>query len=97
LPSDYTRYHEEEDMVTSYMTDRRIEILAVVEGCDATTGGIVQARHSFIVPEIMWHKGFGQCVFEDSDGSAVVDFDKFHTLVDVPVDTAYAGHIQSHN
>ena len=41
-------YLEEKDMIAFYMSDRKMEIMAVVEGIDATTGGVVQARHSFV-------------------------------------------------
>jgi hypothetical protein len=46
----------------------------------------------------MWHKGFAQCVFEDeTDGSAVIDFSHFHSLVDVSHDSVYCGSVPSFN
>ena len=43
---------EERRMIQTYMRDRRMEILAIVEGMDAATGGVVQARHSFVCDDI---------------------------------------------
>lgn len=95
--SDSYGYLEEKDMIAFYMCDRKMEIMAVVEGIDATTGGVVQARHSFIPSEVHWHKSFAPCVFEDrSDGSAIIDFSVFHDLVNVAENAPYAGPISSH-
>lgn len=91
------RIKKEKDMISFYMQDRKMEIMAIVEGIDATTGGVVQARHSFIHSEIEWDKSFTPCVFEDSqDGSAVIDFSVFHDLIDVSTDANSSGPIQSH-
>lgn len=88
---------EEKDMIALFMADRKMEIMAIVEGIDATTGGVVQARHSFVCSEIEWDKSFAPCVFEDKgDGSAVIDFSVFHNLVDVSEDAAHSGPIPSH-
>ena len=88
---------EEKDMIALFMADRKMEIMAIVEGIDATTGGVVQARHSFVCSEIEWDKSFAPCVFEDKgDGSAVIDFSVFHHLVDVSEDAAHSGPIPSH-
>lgn len=88
---------EEKNMIALFMADRKMEIMAIVEGIDATTGGVVQARHSFVCSEIEWDKSFAPCVFEDKgDGSAVIDFSVFHNLVDVPEDASHSGPIPSH-
>jgi Inward rectifier potassium channel C-terminal domain len=88
---------EEKDMIALFMADRKMEIMAIVEGIDATTGGVVQARHSFVCSEIEWDKSFAPCVFEDKgDGSAVIDFSVFHNLVDVSEDASHSGPIPSH-
>ena len=88
---------EEKDMIALFMADRKMEIMAIVEGIDATTGGVVQARHSFVCSEIEWDKSFAPCVFEDkADGSAIIDFSVFHNLVDVSEDASHSGPIPSH-
>lgn len=94
----YSRFRVmEKDMIQEYMTDRRVEIVAIVEGTDAATGGAVQARHSFVVSEVLWDRGFAPCVFEDAeDGSALVDFSLFHELQEVEQDAAFAGVIPSY-
>ena len=90
-------YEEEKDMINFFMADRKTEILAIVEGIDATTGGVVQARHSFICSEIEWHKSFAPCVFVDKiDGSAIIDFSVFHDLIDVSEDAPHSGSVPSH-
>ena len=92
-----TATHEEEkEMVKRFMEDRKVEVLVLVEGLDATTGGPCQSRHSYVPSEIEWDKSFEKCVFEDTDGAAIIDFSVFHELVDVPVDAATCGHIPSH-
>jgi hypothetical protein len=70
---------EEREMVMRFFHDRAIEIIALVEGQDSTTGGVVQARHSYKVNEILWNTSFLPCVLQDEeDGSAVIDFSLFH-------------------
>lgn len=60
------------------------------------TGGSVQARHSYIVNEMVWDKRFEHCVYIDErDGYTMVDFEMFHSLIDAPLDAAYAGPISS--
>lgn len=87
---------EEKLMTQRYMQDRHIEIIAIVEGIDAATGGSVQARHSFLPDEIKWDKGYAPCIFEDEeDGSAIVDFSIFHDLQDVSEDAAFSGVVSS--
>jgi len=39
------RYHEEKEMIQRFMADRKMEIFAIVEGIDATTGGPCQVQH----------------------------------------------------
>jgi potassium inwardly-rectifying channel subfamily J len=94
---DETESHQEERrMVQTYMRDRRMEIVAVVEGLDATTGGVVQARHSFVCDDIKWNRSFVPCVHEeDEEGVAVIDFSVFHKLRKVPSDSPFSGVIAS--
>lgn len=87
---------EERSMVQRYMRDRQIEVIVIVEGVDAATGGMVQARHSYTSDEIEWNKSFECCVFKDPvDGCTTIDFSQFHELVDVPDDAPFAGVVHS--
>lgn len=87
---------EERSMVQRYMRDRQIEIIVIVEGVDAATGGMVQARHSYTSDEVEWNKSFECCVFKDpADGCTTIDFSQFHELVDVPDDAPFAGVVHS--
>jgi hypothetical protein len=70
----------EKNMIISYMRDRNVEIIILVEGQDALTGGIVQARHSYTIDEICWDAEFVQCVYEAPDGSPLIDYNKFHNM-----------------
>ena len=51
---------EEKRMVQAFMQDRRIEVVAIVEGTDATTGGAVQSRHSYTFDEIVWDRTYAR-------------------------------------
>ena len=87
---------EERHMVQRYMRDRQIEIIVIVEGVDAATGGNVQARHSYTSDELEWDKSFQCCVFKDpKDGCPTIDFSLFHELLDVPPDAPFAGVVHS--
>jgi len=90
------KFQQEKLMTQLYMNDRRVEIVAIVEGVDAASGGVVQARHSFTCDEIIWDKAYKPCVFEDrEDGSAIIDFSLFHELIDVSEDASFAGPVSS--
>lgn len=89
-------FAEEKAMLRKYMTDRKIEIIAIVEGTDAASGGSVQARHSYTLEDIEWDQSFERCVFEDAEGGAVIDFGKFHETKAVSADAPYSGAIPSH-
>eukprot|EP01031_Cornospumella_fuschlensis_P024997 gene24997-30196_t len=87
---------DEKTMIQRFLADRKIEIIAIVEGVDSATGGNVQARQSYTIEEIEWDKCFEYCMFEDpDDGVTTIDFDLFHKLRDVPKDAAYSGAIPS--
>ncbi|RYH05092.1 hypothetical protein EON65_45670, partial [archaeon] len=87
---------DEKNMIQRFLSDRKIEIIAIVEGVDSATGGNVQARQSYTCEEIDWDKCFEYCMFEDpDDGVTTIDFDLFHKLRDVPKDAAYSGAIPS--
>lgn len=87
---------EEREMIQRYLQDRRVEIIAVVEGIDAATGGNVQARHSYVASEIAWNQTFAYCLYEDPhDKLPTVDFERFHELVDASTDAAFCGPLPS--
>jgi hypothetical protein len=98
IPAAERRHFEEENrMVSAFMADRQMEIIAIVEGVDPTTGGTVQARHSFLaLDEVEWNRTFRNCIYSDpADGCATVDFCRFHELRPVELDVAYAGEVSS--
>ena len=83
-------------MVQRYMRDRQVEIIVIVEGVDAATGGMVQARHSYTSDEIEWDRSFQCCVFKDpKDGCTTIDFSLFHETLSVPEDAPFAGVVHS--
>eukprot|EP01035_Chromulina_nebulosa_P018187 gene18187-23846_t len=95
-PDETIQQRNERINIQNYMYDRRIEIIALIEGTDQSSGGSVQARHSYIPDEIKWYKTFVPCVFQDEiDGTAVIDFNLYHLLRDVLVDAQTPGAIAS--
>ena len=55
-----------------------------------------QARHSYTVDDVEWHKTFVPCVREEeSDGATLVDFGLVHELRDAPRDAPLAGAVCS--
>lgn len=68
------------DRIKRHLADSNIEILAIVEGTDSTSGGVVQARHSYLSRDILWNHNFSPCVSKAADGFAVIDFDSFHNV-----------------
>jgi potassium inwardly-rectifying channel subfamily J len=75
-----TTHAQEQASVMQFMRDRRAEVVVIVEGTDAATGGTVQARHSYILDDIAWNHKFPPCVREDKDGAALIDFGVFHQV-----------------
>jgi hypothetical protein len=90
------KQQEEREMIHDYMRDRQMEIIAVVEGIDSATGGVVQSRHSYVSSEIKWNKTFVPCAYEDDEeGVAVIDFSDFHKLETVYSDSSFPGVFSS--
>jgi hypothetical protein len=58
-----------------------IEIVVLVEGVDASTSHLIQARHSYTIDDVEFDKDFAPCVFPRNKGGLLVDFTKFHDLV----------------
>ena len=90
-----TREQREQDAVTQYMRDRKVEVVAIVEGVDSATGGTVQARHSYTIADIVWNHMFPPCVVEDADGAALIDFSLFHVLDPSPEGGGISGTFPS--
>jgi len=87
-------HKEEREMIQAFMRDRNVEVIAVVEGMDAATGGVVQARHSYIVDEIQWHHEHVVCVLEDPEsGGAMIDFSRFHDVAPTSMDCAFVSAV----
>jgi polyphosphate kinase 2 (PPK2 family) len=87
-------HKEEREMIQAFMRDRNVEVVAVVEGMDAATGGVVQARHSYTVDEIQWHHEHVVCVLEDPEsGGAMIDFSRFHDVAPTSMDSAFASAV----
>jgi hypothetical protein len=61
-----------------------------------STGGVVQARHSYTVAEMEWNAMFVPCVSVGPDGAAVIDFSKFHSLKKVSSNADHCGVVSSH-
>jgi len=92
----HTSQDEEKSMVQHYMEDRQVEIIAIVEGSAATSGGQVQARHSFLSSDIEWDKCFTHCMYKDpDDGCVTIDFSLYHELMPCSKDASSAGPIAS--
>lgn len=78
-PPETDAEREEREMVMRFIADRSLEIVVLVEGNDATTGGVVQARHSYTGEDILWNTSFVPCVLQDeTTGGAVIDYSLFH-------------------
>lgn len=89
-------HRAEREMVKRFMTDRRLEVIVVVEGVDETSGAAIQCIHSYISSEIEWHKMFKPSVSrDDADRAVMVDFDLFHQLKPAPFDAPSAESLSS--
>lgn len=56
----------------------------------------MQARHSYTVSEMEWNAMFVPCVSQGQDGSAVIDFSKFHSMRSVSLNASHCGVVSSH-
>jgi len=84
-------YQIEQLQIQSFLSDRDAEILILVEGVDEATSNVIQAKHSYKWDDIVWNASFAPCVKRGAPGQpfseyCIVDFDKFHDLVDAPLD-----------
>lgn len=84
-------HDEEKEEVWAYMTERKIEAMILVEGTDAITGGVVQARHSYtaVSDDIVWDHWFVDCVSEEADGGKMIDLNRFHDTIRANTETPH--------
>ena len=89
------QFEIEQREINAFMKDREAELIVLVEGIDVMTSATLQARHSYSHSDIEWDKTFAQCVTKQKRGfgkghgecgGAVIDFSKFHDLINVPAD-----------
>jgi hypothetical protein len=52
-----------EDEITHFLQDRQAEIIVFLEGTCEVTGMALQARHSYRIEDIAFHKTFAPCIF----------------------------------
>jgi inward rectifier potassium channel len=60
----------------------KAEIVVVLSGVDETLAQRIHARHSYLPHEIVWDRRFADILVMNPDGQAVVEFDRFHDLVE---------------
>jgi inward rectifier potassium channel len=68
-------------MTQREMTDQEVEIVVVLTGVDETFAQPIQARHSYLVGEIMWNHSFVDILTMLEDGRAAIDYGRFHDVV----------------
>mmetsp|Transcript_26503 Transcript_26503/g.56795 ORF Transcript_26503/g.56795 Transcript_26503/m.56795 type:complete len:524 (+) Transcript_26503:37-1608(+) len=81
--------------VQSFLRDRDVELVVLIEGTDEGTGAATQARHSYKLCDIAWNHRFADCVHPYSrrqrsgpsnlDPVVSIDFSKFHDILPAPV------------
>ena len=64
----------------SWLEEKSMEILVILEGIDPLTSATLQARHSYTANDIVFDAWFAPCVHSDESGECVIDFAKFHDL-----------------
>ncbi|CAD7972975.1 unnamed protein product [Amoebophrya sp. A25] len=74
--------HELQEERAHLLSHDYFEILVLVEGVEPFTSSMVQARHSYAFgQDIVLNGDFMPCTFLKQDGSSMVDFGKFHQVV----------------
>jgi len=96
--SSATWSHEE---IQSYMRDRELEFVVLVEGIDEITGSALQARHSYCWKDIAWNHTLVSCICPSEPEHVpdyafgrsritprlAIHFDKFHEIKPAPLDS----------
>jgi len=96
--------------IQTFLMDRDVEIVVLVEGTDEGTGASTQARHSYKLSDIAWNHRFSDCVHPYSrrqrsgpsslDPVLSIDFARFHDILPAPEDCeacAYVPNISVHD
>ena len=65
------------------LTRERAEILVILSGVDDRYAQRVHARHSYASGEITWNKRFADILSIEPDGQRVVDYTRFHDVVEL--------------
>jgi inward rectifier potassium channel len=61
---------------------QRVEIIVVLSGVDDRYAQRVHARHAYLADEIAWNKRLADILSVDPGGRRVVDYRRFHDVVD---------------
>jgi len=69
--------------VEAYLNEHHVEVVAVVEGIEPTSGSTLQARHSYVIPDdVVWDAEFADCILQaTSRRPCTVDIGRFHEIV----------------
>ncbi|KAF1322507.1 Inward rectifier k channel protein, partial [Globisporangium splendens] len=71
--------------IINHLRNSELEVIAVLEGIDASTSNTMQARYSYTDEDVVWDMMFENCVSKTLDG-VHINFNKFHLLRPVPED-----------
>jgi inward rectifier potassium channel len=59
------------------------EIVIVLTGLDAGYAQTIHARHSYVADEILWNRKFVDVLSQLEDGTRVIDYRRFHDVVEL--------------
>jgi inward rectifier potassium channel len=59
------------------------ELFLALTGLDETIGQTIHARRQYTLDDIAWNARFADVLSDDPDGSRVIDFRRFHDVVDL--------------
>jgi len=68
-------------MTQEEMTRGDVEIIVILTGVDETFAQPIQARHSYLAGEILWHHNFVDILTPLADGRAAIDYGRFHDVL----------------
>jgi inward rectifier potassium channel len=66
------------------LTDKNALVLLTLSGLDETIAQAVHARYTYGLDEIVWGARFADIISVDPDGTRVIDYSKFHDVVEEP-------------
>jgi potassium inwardly-rectifying channel subfamily J len=75
------KYDLPDHLIRNHWQKHDIEIVVLVEGVDASTSHLIQARHSYTIDDIEFDREFAPCVFAKDKSGLLVDFTKFHDII----------------